>query len=335
MSAFCRPSNRQHGAALLTAMLTVTLVATLAAGALWQQWRSVEVETAERARTQSGWILTGALDWARLILREDARSGGADHLGEPWAVPLEEAQLATFLAAEQGVTQIDDSLATATRAAFLSGQIVDMQSRLNVSSLIQGNIIASAPLQQFERLFTRLGLSVEELARLAENLRFAADRSPNNRSGQRAALWPQRLDDLRWLGLSDQTLRVLEPHVTVLPTRTPVNLNTAGAEVIQASIAGLDSASAQRLIQVRDSRPFQSLNEVAQAAGIDPGLLSSDHHAIATRFFEIRGRLRLDSYTMEERSLVQRDGQDVRILWRTRGMLSQTLPTMPASASSP
>lgn len=316
-------------------MLTVTLVATLAAGALWQQWRSVEVETAERARTQSGWILTGALDWARLILREDARSGGADHLGEPWAVPLEEAQLATFLAAEQGVTQIDDSLATATRAAFLSGQIVDMQSRLNVSSLIQGNIIASAPLQQFERLFTRLGLSVEELARLAENLRFAADRSPNNRSGQRAALWPQRLDDLRWLGLSDQTLRVLEPHVTVLPTRTPVNLNTAGAEVIQASIAGLDSASAQRLIQVRDSRPFQSLNEVAQAAGIDPGLLSSDHHAIATRFFEIRGRLRLDSYTMEERSLVQRDGQDVRILWRTRGMLSQTLPTMPASASSP
>lgn len=335
MSAFRRPSNRQHGAALLTAMLTVTLVATLAAGALWQQWRSVEVETAERARTQSGWILTGALDWARLILREDARSGGADHLGEPWAVPLEEAQLATFLAAEQGVTQIDDSLATATRAAFLSGQIVDMQSRLNVSSLIQGNIIASAPLQQFERLFTRLGLSVEELARLAENLRFAADRSPNNRSGQRAALWPQRLDDLRWLGLSDQTLRVLEPHVTVLPTRTPVNLNTAGAEVIQASITGLDSASAQRLIQVRDSRPFQSLNEVAQAAGIDPGLLSSDHHAIATRFFEIRGRLRLDSYTMEERSLVQRDGQDVRILWRTRGMLSQTLPTMPASASSP
>lgn len=328
-------TDMQRGAALLTAMLTVTLVATLAAGALWQQWRSVEVETAERARTQSGWILTGALDWARLILREDARSGGADHLGEPWAVPLEEAKLATFLAAEQGVTQIDDNLATATREAYLSGQIVDMQSRLNVTSLIQSNVIVAGPLQQFERLFARLGLPVEELARLAENLRFAADRNPNNRSGQRAALWPQRLDDLRWLGLSSTTLRVLEPHVTVLPTRTPVNLNTAGAEVIQASIAGLDSASAQRLIQVRDSRPFQSLNEVAQAAGIDPGLLSSDYHAIATRFFEIRGQLRLDSYTMQERSLVQRDGQDVRILWRTRGMLSQTLPTMPASASSP
>ena len=89
---------RQTGAALLAAMLTVTLVASLAAAALWQQWRSIEVESAERTRQQSLWVLTGALDWARLILREDARSGGADHLGEPWAVPLEEARLSTFLA---------------------------------------------------------------------------------------------------------------------------------------------------------------------------------------------------------------------------------------------
>src|SRR5205085_8977021 len=94
----------QRGAALLIAMLTVALVATLAAASLWQQWRSVEVETAERARVQSGWILTAALDWARLILREDARAGGADHLAEPWAVPLQEARLSTFLAADRNNT---------------------------------------------------------------------------------------------------------------------------------------------------------------------------------------------------------------------------------------
>ncbi|HVR51394.1 MAG TPA: type II secretion system minor pseudopilin GspK, partial [Pseudorhodoferax sp.] len=42
--------HTQRGAALLLAMLTVTLVATFAAAALWQQWRAVEVEQAERAR---------------------------------------------------------------------------------------------------------------------------------------------------------------------------------------------------------------------------------------------------------------------------------------------
>ena len=40
-------SQSQRGAAILTAMLTVVLVATLAASALWQQWRAVEVEAAE------------------------------------------------------------------------------------------------------------------------------------------------------------------------------------------------------------------------------------------------------------------------------------------------
>src|SRR3712207_558163 len=100
----------QRGAALLVAMLVVTLVATFAAASLWQQWRAVEVETAERARIQSGWILTGALDWARLLLREDGVTGGnasADHLGEPWAVPLQEARLSTFLAADRNNTSTD------------------------------------------------------------------------------------------------------------------------------------------------------------------------------------------------------------------------------------
>ena len=53
------PGRRQSGAALLMAMITVALVATLAAGSLWRQWRGVEVERAERARVQSDWILTG------------------------------------------------------------------------------------------------------------------------------------------------------------------------------------------------------------------------------------------------------------------------------------
>ena len=35
--------------------------------------------------------------------------------------------------------------------------------------------------------------------------------------------------------------------------------------------------------------------------------------------FEVRGRLRLDQTTVEERSVLQRDGLDVKVLWRERG----------------
>ena len=76
------PRHRQQGAALLMAMVIVTLVATLSATMVWQQWRAVHVESAERVRTQATWVLSGALDWAMLILREDQRSGGHQWQGE-------------------------------------------------------------------------------------------------------------------------------------------------------------------------------------------------------------------------------------------------------------
>ena len=163
---------RERGAALLAAMLTVTLVATFAAAAMWQQWRAIEVETAERARIQSAWILSGALDWSRLILIEDARAGGADHLSEPWAVPLEEARLSTFLAADRNVAQQEDA-STDIQEAFLSGRIIDLQSRLNLANLVNGTTVVEAALAQFTRLFSQLGLPPQELATLVQGLRQA------------------------------------------------------------------------------------------------------------------------------------------------------------------
>ena len=92
MSRYRRWSGQQ-GAALLLAMVIVALVAAVTAGMVWQQTRVVQVEAAERARVQAAWILSGALDWARLILREDLRNNRAsaqphDSLDEPWACLL-------------------------------------------------------------------------------------------------------------------------------------------------------------------------------------------------------------------------------------------------------
>lgn len=328
--------HAQRGAALLLALLTVTLVATLAASALWQQWRAVEVESAERTRAQAAWILTGSLDWARLILREDGRNGGPDHLGEPWAVSLEEARLETFLGASQGVSHSNAAdLAESTREAYLSGQVSDQQARLNVLNLVQGSTVSPAAHAAFERLFTTLGLASSLLDTLTENLRFAADTSPDNRSGARAALWPQRNRDLLWLGLNATALAALDPYITVLPARTPVNLNTARAEVIYAVVPGLDLARAERLVAKRARTPLASLSDATQALGLEPGALAGEMHAVASRFFEVRGRLRLDGITVEERSLLQRDGQDVQTLWRDRGVLTSAVPTMRDSSPPP
>jgi len=311
-------SQRPHqtGAALLMAMLTVALVASLAAGALWQQWRSVEVETAERARVQSRWVLIGALDWARLILREDARAGGADHLAEPWAVPLEEARLSTFLAADKTTTLENDDSATQT---FLSGLITDLQARLNVTNLVDGGKVSEPAQQAFAKLFKQLGLPPSELTALAENLRLAQDTSTDNNAAQQTSLLPQRVDQLVWLGLSPRSLAVLRPYITLLPVRTPVNLNTASATVLYACIPALDMAGAQRLVSARQSSHFRTLADAAALIGQSSRALNESQHSISTRFFEIQGRLRLDQSVVEEHSVVQRDGLSVKTLWRERG----------------
>ena len=304
-------------------MLTVTLVATLASASIWQQFRSVDIEAAERARVQTTWVLTGALDWARLILREDARSGGADDLSEPWAVPLAEARLSTFLAAadQNASTDTGDSAGD----TFLSGRITDQQARLNVQNLVDGGKVSSTALRSFTRLYELLGLPASELTTLADNLRTALDTRADNQSGNLAPLLPQRLPELAWLGLSPASIVLLQPYITLLPSRTAVNLNTAPVEVIYATIPGIDMARAQRMVSQRDRTPFRTLADATQqTVGIE---LNATDHSVATRFFEVRGRLRTPRGVVEEQSLIQRDGLEVRILRRERVMSDIQAPS--------
>ena len=321
-----RPTKRrQTGAALLTAMLTVTLVATLASAALWQQFRSFEVEAAERGRLQSGLILTGALDWARLILREDARSGGADHLAEPWAVPLQEARMSSFLAADKNNTALSPE--EENTEVFLSGQITDAQSLLNVTNLVDNGKVHEPTFKAFAKLFDLLNLEQNELLQLAENLRFAGDIRPENQSAQAqfAPLMPQRIDQLVWLGVSPATLQKLTPYISLLPVRAALNVNTAPAELLYASIPALQIDGARRMVTKRAQQHFRNLGEAGQVVPEIAAQISEGQHSVATRFFEVRGRLRLNELVVQERSLVQRDGLDVRTLWRERSALSPQL----------
>lgn len=325
-------SRNSRGAALLAAMLTVTLVASFAATALWQQWRAVEIESAERSRVQAAWILTGALDWSRLILREDGRSGGADYLGEPWAVPLQEARLSSFLAADKNNSASDST--DSPLNVFLSGRIEDMQSRLNVTNLTDANKVSQPDLLSFTRLFDLLGLPQGELQQLASNLRAASDPNPDDSSGTSIPLMPQRLEQLVWLGLSSATLERLRPYISLLPARTPINLNTAGTEVIYASIPGLQMAQAQRLVDERSRSHFRTLSDAGALLGELASRISEGRHSVTTRFFEVHARLRMERTVIEEQSLLQRDGIAVKALWRERAAFNPGLGAAPAGMQS-
>lgn len=306
----------ERGAALLLAMIILALITTLTAGMVWQQTRAVQVEAAERARAQAGWILSGALDWARLILREDLRSSQQRRamysaLSDPWATPLDEARLSSFLAADQA------NNADSGPEAFISGAIVDAQSRLNLRGLVDGaGKPVPAQVAGLQRLADLAGAPSDTAARLADLL--AAALAPQTDADPRGPpIRPERLQDLAWLGVDAATLARLAPFVELLPQPTPVNLNTAPREVLVAAIDDLDLGSAERLVQSRQRAPFETLEGVQ---GLLPATTKLDpaRVAVATSWFEVSGRLRLEERVLEERSLLQRDGDKVTVRRRER-----------------
>lgn len=360
---------RQRGSALLMAMLIVALVSTLAASGYWRQWQAWAAERAERQRDEARWVLVGALDWARLILREDARASQIDHLGEPWSVPLQEARLSDFLTLDRrgggntggqgtGLPSGEDPL----RIAFLSGTVTDLQGRVNLRNLLasqadgaaQDVSLSPADVAIAQRLFQLLRLPEAELALLLNRLpmAWAAAQASTSRaasdSGGRdagsgtgnttlgavnplAPLLPQRFEQLGVLGLSSATLEALAPHATWLPERTALNVNTASLIALQASMPRLESPQAQRLIALRQQRPYTSLAELRaalQAAGAPDLLATAQSHVVSSRYFAVAGQLRLDEQVFEERTLVVRNGITVSTVWRVSGRGHARVPTV-------
>lgn len=303
-----RSSRRQRGAALLTAMIIVALVATLAAAMVWQQWRAVQVEAAERARAQSAWILTGARDFAGLILKEDFKGTGRNKtaLTEPWALPLKESRLSTFLA-------VDKANADDGPEAFLSGDITDAQAKFNLRNLVRtdGKPEPEA-LAVLQRLCETVGLDGSVASRIQSGL-IAAIGPAGGSFTAAAPLEPQSVAQLTWLGIDASAVTALEPFVVLLPTLTPVNVNTASKEVL----AAVTNADATYLVQMRQRAPFADVSSFMQQAGLKNPIANI---AVRSNYFEVRGSLRLTDHVLTERSLVRRDEQlgNVKPLQRER-----------------
>jgi len=302
----------QRGAALLVAMVVLTLVSTLAAGMVWQQARAIEVESAERTRAQAAWILTGALDLGRVLLRVDARKPGVDDLTEVWATELEEASLSSLLAQDR------NNNAEAAPDAFLRGRIRDAQDRYNLRNLIDPatHKIVEAELAALMRLCETAAVATGTAQSLASGLQAAlqAEKPGDGEAKAGAVILPQTIDQLVWLGLDADTVKRLQPYVGLLPEPTPLNVNTASAEVIAGVVAGLDLGSAKRIV---NRRPFKALQDLRSDIPGE-GALDAKRLSVNSNYFEISGRLRMDGRVLEERMLVKRANRQVltQARWR-------------------
>ena len=311
-----RSLRRQAGAAILLALLIMTLVATLAAGMVWLQWRGIEVESAERARTQAEWLLNASLDWGNLILKSQTARGTwvEDDLGQPWATPLAETKLSSFLSADGNHTEDGGP------EAFLSGQITDAEGKYNIYNIL----LDPTKLDEINRLAkicTAVGVPATTAATIGAGLRDSLSVQQNAGQSAQAAtsvLMPIQIEDLAWYGIDPKVIKQLAPFIQLLPLpagtkMSTINLNTAPAEVLMAAMPGLTRAQAQQLILARQQHPFSSTNDALAALGIPRAtgwIVPKDDPQVQwdvkSSHFEIYGQLRYEQHVIRERSVVWR-----------------------------
>ena len=295
--------------AIVTALLLTTLAITIVASLFWQQQVQVRSIENQRLQLQKQWVLRGALDWARLILREDARYSATDDLNEPWAVPLSETRLDRYVESA--------ALRGNAGSAVLAGGIQDAQARLNLTGLASRGEISLAEVQAFERLLAALrqdpGLARATAQQVAASQRAA--NAPADAGTPRPIAFVQVDDLLAVPGFTPAVVAAIRNHVVFLPRATPVNVNTAPPEVLAARLATLSLADASTLVDIRRRASFRDLNDFAARL---PGRTEpppASQIAVATSYFLVNGRVTIGEASLQVQGLVERHGPTTHLVW--------------------
>ena len=309
-----RRSRRQSGAAVLMALFIATLATLIVTGLFWNQFVLIRTIENQQLVGQTRLLLRSALDWSRAILREDQRTSTFDALSEPWAQGLEETRL----------DQLGETTTLASNAS-IAGSIEDAQSRLNLRNLLgTEGVIYEPDLMALRRLAVLLGLPEQTADLIAARMLESLGNPTTERPAMGSSAKPIPLflpTDLAGIpGIDGQAAAKLAPYVIILDERTPVNVNTASAEVIAARIAGLSIADARSLVAERERISYfpnvgsfrNSLRNRGQPGG-------DDELSVSSRYFLVRGQVRLDRAQTRMESLVKRSSvatQAVTVLWQ-------------------
>jgi len=337
----------QRGAAIITALLVVALSAILVAGLLWRQQVQLRSIENQRLLAQARWISRGALDWTRLVLRSQAdTSGGITWLGGAWSVPVAKTRLSDFLGqigdvrAEQGAdTYISGSMEDA-QARF--------NLRNLVGSSTPGALqLDLTQIEAFARLLQLLGLDAQLAKNAAVSMRaglaYSATRfqtalpttstastqvlaggsaggtNYTNNPGlddadSNSALAPLQMTGVDSLldvpGFTPDIVERLRPFVTILPLPTPVNMNTASAEVVAAIVPGMSLSSAQQFVAQRQNVFFRNLSDVQlalQAVGVKQVTVDGTQCDVNTSYFLVHSRVNHERAEVDRTTLIWRD----------------------------
>jgi general secretion pathway protein K len=313
MPASCAASSRcdkrprrQRGAALILAILTVALVATLAAAVTADYGAAVASVSGRHDQAQARLLARGAVDWARNVLAEDKLHGSPiDYAGEVWAThvpptPVEEGEV--------------------------SGEIQDLSGRFDLNRLASNGVADPDQVAAYERLLTLLGVTDARARDLSAALLGWLGVGNAGEADWYAAQMPPRLpakallldvDELALVrGYGPALVALLRPFVAALPQPAPLNVNTASAEVLAAMLPRLSLDSARMIAAQQQGAPFKDLADFKARLANSAMSVGDMRFAVGSRYFLATGRARFGEAMTSMQVLLDRRNPWPEIVWQ-------------------
>lgn len=321
------PGRREQGAAIITALLVVSLATIVVSALFYRQNLATRSVENRLALAQTRWVERAVIDWAQVILRVDDST--FDHATDVWGTPVMQTELDETVT---GGARIADQ----SKKAFLAGAMTDAQAKFNLNSLVNAtNQPSPTALQALQRLFGLVGMDPALASAVQARVLMAQTTTQDGKRVPPQAPPLIRLADLLDVpGITEAMLPNLVPFVTVLPRPTPVNLNTAPAEVIVSVIPGANIGAAKRFVTQREVQPFTDLGKVMDAMGVQQGQGSQQQGqggqqrydatmvSLKTNYFFVSGVIKYDRVESQTETLLRRDGNRpnalVQVVWQQR-----------------
>lgn len=304
-----RGRTRLRGVALITAMLITALATIVAANMAWDSALDVRRTMTILNRDQGIQVALGAESWVMGILRQDLVDSQTDHLEEIWATEL------PGLPIEGGE---------------VFGSVADLQGRFNINNLVNQNGEIDEPsLEQFRRLLLALELD-QRLAGVAADW-LDADRDAAFPDGAEDPIYTGLLPPYRSAnqtvtsiselaaidGMDKETFDRLAPHITALPGRTDINVNTATPAVLQSLGENISAADVESLLLDRQNGGFVDI-PTAFSSLVTPDVLNSLDDA--SNFFQLSIVVQIDTVRVTVFSILLRGPRgDVTPIMRSFG----------------
>jgi len=301
--------NQRRGVALITAMLIAALAGIVAANLAWDNALDVRRAMVLLNRDQAVQVALGAESWIMDILRQDLEDGQTDHLGEIWASEL------------PGLP-ID--------GGEVFGAITDLQGRFNINNLIDDNgRVHEESLEQFRRLLNALALDPRFAGIAADWLDSDQDASfpdgaedpiytsliPPYKTANQTITSVSELAALE--GMDRDTFKLLQPHITALPGRTTINVNTATPAVLQSLDEEIPVDDVDPLVGDRASSGFSDI-QTSFSSLVTPDVLNTLDES--SNYFQLRVIVRIDTVRITLYSTFQRGPQgDITPILRSLG----------------